>query len=192
MIISKPKLKNYLTIEGETNIRIAKTEVDGKTEYERFYLINFLNIKKNTYVISTFGRVFLFDSQEQLPVNRINNDHHYINLRLDNGNSKKFLIHTLVAYAFIPHTPDDIKLKRKYIHHKNWVNKDVYSWNLEWRNRTEISYMTKLRDNDYTCEQLKEIAIKLLRNRIPSGEISKILDNKITNEEIRKLKRHCI
>lgn len=192
MIISKPKLKNYLTIEGETNIRIAKTEIDGKVEYERFYLINFLNIKKNTYVISTFGRVFLFDSQNQLPVTRLNNGHYVISLKLDNGKSKKFLIHTLVAYAFIPHTPDDIKLERKYIHHKNWVNKDIYSWNLEWRNRIEINYMTQIKNNDYTYEKLKNIAIKLLKNNIPSGDIAKILDNKISNKEIRKLKRHCV
>jgi hypothetical protein len=115
----------------------------------------------------------------------------YVYLKTEDGYGRKFPVRRLVACAFIPRTSTDIKLNRDYVHIKNWSNGEIYAWNLEWKSKTEIMYMDIIRKNDFNKEEFKEIAIKLIKSHIPVSDILKIIDNKLSKEEVAKLKRHC-
>ena len=104
---------------------------------EIFYKIDFLNIRKDTYLISNYGRIFSLNTKSQM--HNANQKSGYIRLNLtmeqgygDNYNRKSFNLHYLVATAFIIKTEDDILKGRDIPNHKNLITSDNHVWNLEW------------------------------------------------------------
>lgn len=100
---------------------------------EIFYEIDFENIRTGMYIISSYGRIFSrFTNKELVPVKRYHDNHLTIMLTRNGEPNRTFLIHRLVAYAFIWKTEEDIMLGREYVNHKNLVQWDNTVWNLEW------------------------------------------------------------
>ena len=110
---------------------------------EEFSYISMEDIKPESYFITSYGRVFTVYGKELFPdyYNSIRENNVYMRIELGCTTyykRRKFFIHRLVAYAFIPRTDEDIKLNRDCVNHK--FNKDGrcnYVWNLEWCNISE-------------------------------------------------------
>lgn len=98
---------------------------------ECFRVIDFYNIKENMYIISSYGRIFSMHTGRELQPS-INNEYKRLELMTIHGYKLNFLIHRLVAMAFIPKTEEDIRLNRDIVNHKNCVKVCNYVWNLEW------------------------------------------------------------
>ena len=192
MIISKPKSKNLFTLNPIPALKTKKKKVNGEYVNETFYLINFLDIKKNTYIISSFGRVFSLKTKEELPVSVIK-DTNYTSVYLENeeGKKKKYPVGKLVAYAFVPHTGTDIKLNRDIVHFINWKSEDIYVWNIEWRTRSEVRSMANIHKNKPSKEKLEKIAVKLIKAGIPVLDILEITEFGLSKEEVLKIRKHC-
>ena len=101
---------------------------------EMFYIINFSGIKKNKYVISSYGRIFTFtNNKEMCPT--FSGGYRRISLRMEEGqeyDKKFFSMHRLVAMAFIPKTIEDLQLGRDLVNHKDTIKSNNYYKNLEW------------------------------------------------------------
>ena len=110
--------------------------------YEIFYKIDFFNIKKDSYIISSYGRIFSLNTMKE--TSPITHNNGYLNIVLvmekgygDLNNRKAFKIHKLVAMAFIVKTEEDYALNRDIPNHKNLIRNDNHVWNLEWVNEQE-------------------------------------------------------
>lgn len=174
---------------------VKRKKINGQWVYERFYPINFFGIKENSYVISSFGRVFsLIKNKELKPnVDTKRNNYTCVTLCMENGKGKKFPIHALVAAAFIPRSNSDIRLNRTSVHHKNWDNDYNYFWNLEYRSPMEIVYMGRIQDNkDLEDDEIIKIICKLLELKIPIVEIFDIIDRRMSKDTISKIKNKKI
>ncbi len=104
---------------------------------EIFYKIDFLNIKKDTYIISSYGRIFSLNTNKEMTHSTNETLYRQIQLAMEDGygnqfNRKSFRIHRLVAMAFIVKTVEDIILGRDIVNHKNLIKNDNHVWNLEW------------------------------------------------------------
>lgn len=101
---------------------------------EMFYIIDFYGIKKNKYVISSYGRIFTFTTGKEMCHND-SNGYRRLCLRLegeDEKDKKFFPVHRLVAMAFIPKTLEDLALGRDIVNHKDTIRSNNYYKNLEW------------------------------------------------------------
>ena len=103
---------------------VKRKKINGNYIYEQFYLIDFFDIRDESYIISSFGRIFSLITKQEIKghKNPKRNNYSTIMLRCNNREERNFPIHTLVARAFIPKTASDKRLKRVYVHHKNWDN----------------------------------------------------------------------
>ena len=174
---------------------VQREKVNGKYIYEIFYLIDFLDIKENSYVISSFGRVFSLIVNRELvsTAEKFRDNYKTIQLMDNTGNKRKFPVHCLVARAFIPKTESDIKMNRIYIHHKNWDNGYNYYWNLEWRSPVEIMVMTRIKNTENIEEyELVTIVCKLLENGEPTEDIFDIICEKMSKHKIWMIKKGLI
>lgn len=109
---------------------------------EEFKLLVYENVKLNKYYISSYGRLFtVYGRQMRYVECTINPNVIYYNvlLQCDGFNKERnFFVHRLVAFMFIPKTPDDILNGRDYINHKYILDgRCNYVWNLEWLNDPE-------------------------------------------------------
>lgn len=110
--------------------------------YEIFYKIDFFNIKKDSYLISSYGRLFSLNTNKERIAPYQESGYQRINLVVEKGygdsnNRKSFNIHKLVATAFIVKTEEDYALNRDIPNHKNLIRSDNHVWNLEWVNGQE-------------------------------------------------------
>lgn len=182
---------NYLTNNLINPSDVKRKKINGKYVYEKFYLIDFLDIKENSYIISSFGRVFSLILRKELKCSMdiSSNNYKSTTLKCNDGRECKFAIHRLVAYAFIPKTTTDKKLNRYYIHHKNYDNEYNYYWNLEWVSRFELDAINKINNDIEDEEDLIKVVRHLLEYgetvsdtfRIINGKLSKIMITKIKN-----------
>ena len=182
---------NYSLVNPIDEKDIKRKKVNGSYIYEKFYLIDFLDIKKDSYVISSFGRLFSLITQKELkPVsNSSRNNYASVQLKLNDGKSKKFAIHRLVARAFVIKTTADKQLDRKYVHHKNWDNDYNYYWNLEWRSQIELKIMERLNSNPELQEAdvVKEVCV-LLERGTTINDIHNMLGKFISIDKISRVK----
>ena len=128
---------------------------------EDFKIIDFLDIKRNKYFISTYGRVFTIYGkelkQEESHINK-NVIYYRVLLQCDkdlsNGvNEKRYLVHRLVAFAFIPKTEDDIVKNRNFVNHKyNTDGRCNFVWNLEWVTNSENILQSIYATDTYTID----------------------------------------
>lgn len=146
---------------------------------EEFKIIEFEDIKKNTYAISNYGRVMNINTNNIL--SQIN-DHGYRKVALYGNASKKFIyfIHVLVAHHFIPKTEDDINNNRNIINHKNFITSDNYVHNLEWVNYQE----NMAHFQEYGHLKMKNIVQRKTDgwNTVHRGE--EIYTSKLTEEQV--------
>ena len=171
---------------------VQRVKINGKYIYEKFYLIDFFNIKDTSYVISSFGRIFsLLTNCELKPYTYESNDYTVISLRGNDGKKHKFPLHSLVARAFVPKNSDDERLNRSFTHHKDWDNENNYYWNLEWRSPYEIIILTKLQE-DLDNDTLVDIVCKLLEKKESVDDVFAILDGKMSKHKIWAIKRRII
>ena len=141
---------------------------------EKFYLINFYNIKDNMYYISTYGRIFSLHTMRELkPAITIKSDkidnRYRVTLRMNDGTRKAFLIYRLVAMAFIPKSLEDYALGRDIVDHIDNFEMNNTIWNLRWSTAQEntinyyneqknlpktspISFVRKEEDKKYNME----------------------------------------
>lgn len=104
---------------------------------EIFYKIDFLNIKEDTYIISSYGRIFSLNTNSEMTPPIQKSGYRRLNLVVKEGfgdqfNRKSFNIHRLVAMAFIVKTEEDILLNRDIPNHKDLNKWNNCVWNLEW------------------------------------------------------------
>lgn len=180
---------NYLTTCPIDGVTTKRKKINGKYTYEKFYKIDFYNIKKDYYIISSFGRIFSLISEKELKQYSRKKDG-YTALRLQtNDGSRIFPVHCLVARAFITKTFADNRLNRVYVHHKNWDNEYNYDWNLEWRSQYEISIMKSVQTKKEYLEEddLIKYTCKLLEVQTPIVDIFEILDKQISKDKISKI-----
>ena len=102
---------------------------------EMFYIIDFYGIKKNKYVISSYGRIFTFTTGKEMS-SSYSAGYRRICLRMEqdeNEHGRRFFgVHRLVAMAFIPKTLEDLSLGRDIVNHKDTIRSNNYYKNLEW------------------------------------------------------------
>jgi hypothetical protein len=174
---------------------VKRKKINGKYITEKFYLIDFFDIRDNSYIISSFGRVFSLITNQEIKghKNPKRNNYNTIMLRCNNTRERNFPIHTLVARAFIPKTASDKRLNRVYVHHKNWDNDYNYYWNLEWRSSSEINMIYKIQNNkDIEEEEIVKVVCRLLERETPIVEIFDIIDRKLSKDKISRIKNKKI
>ena len=190
-----PNKKNYM-IENPINSKdVKRKKVNGEYVYEKFYLIDFLDIKENSYVISSFGRIFsLIKNKEMKPItNASRNNYKTIMLSTKDSKSKKYSLSRLVARAFVLKSPTDNKLNRKYVHHKNWDNDYNYYWNLEWRTNYEIRIMSRIQKmKDIDEDKIVKFVCILLEKGNSINDIYEIVYRLISKDKITKIKNRII
>ena len=81
------------------------------------------------YQVSDLGRVRSHKSGEWMVLKGVKNNKGYLFVNLyKDGNIKHFLVHRLVAQAFIPNDDDN----KTQINHRNEIKSDNRLWNIEW------------------------------------------------------------
>lgn len=186
---------NFFKTNPVINGDVKRKKFNGKYVYEQFYLIDFLDIKENSYVISSFGRLFSLITNKELKCNsdQSRNNYKTVVLCCNDGNSYKFPVHRLVARAFIQKTNSDKKMNRIYIHHKNWDNDYNYYWNLEWRSPLEIMILGRIENSkDITEDELVNIVCSLLERKETIVDIFDLLKGKMSKDKISKIKNRLI
>lgn len=186
-----PTKANYLPDNPINPKDVKRKKVNGEYVYERFYLIDFLDIRENAYVVSSFGRMFSLIKNKELKVtsNPSRNNYNTIQLRTKNGKHKKYAIHRLVARAFIPKSIADKRMNRKYVHHKNWDNDYNYYWNLEWRSQVELRIIGKVYKNPdlEEADVVKQVCV-LLEKGTTINDIHNMLGKFISKDKISRIK----
>ena len=186
---------NFLSSNPINKSDVKRKKINGKYVYEKFYMIDFLDIKKNAYIVSSFGRVFSLLTNQEIygTSNARKNNYNSVYLMTENGKVRKVAKHRLVARAFIPKTASDKKMNRIYVHHKNWDNDYNYYWNLEWRSPLEIIMIGRVQKNkEVEEEDIVKAVCSLLENKETIVDIFDMLDGKISKDKISKIKNKAI
>jgi len=105
------------------------------------------------YSVSNWGRVKNTKDNKLMKFNKTLSGYYRIQLQVK-GKSKNFLIHRLVATAFLPNREN-----KEQVNHKNTITTDNYVNNLEWVNNSENqihAYNNGLQEIKYItyCEEL--------------------------------------
>lgn len=108
-------------------------------EFETFYIIDFLNIKNNTYIISSYGRVFSLNRNIEMKQKITKDGYYEIKLKTNDNGNIYIKTHRLVAMAFLNRTREDNILYRLYINHKDSNRLNNFYKNLEWCTSIENS-----------------------------------------------------
>lgn len=186
---------NYSFVNPIKKTDVKRKKVNGKYIYEQFYLIDFLDIKEDSYVISSFGRIFsLITNKELKPTTELKkNNYKTVILMTNDGKQSKHPLHRLVARAFVEKTASDKRMNRLYVHHKNWDNDYNYYWNLEWRTSSEIKLIGQVQTKkDISEEDIAKIVCKLLERKETIADIFEIIGGKMSKDKISKIKNGLI
>lgn len=117
----------------------------------------------------------------------------YFMIRLYDGNSwKSFLLHRLIATAFVPN-PEN----KDTVNHKNGIKHDCRAENLEWMTRSEntlhafrIGLKEAAKGSDHGNALLTESKVEEIKRRLGSGEYQRIIaeDYGVSRGTIRDIK----
>lgn len=110
-------------------------------EPEEWSLIRNKDIKENTYLISTYGRIKNFYTGKILKESTINSEYKIVQLISSSGNNKykKMLVHRLVGEEFV-HNDNPYK---NTINHKDGNKLNNNASNLEWCTQSENNLHAK-------------------------------------------------
>lgn len=186
---------NFLSSNPINKSDVKRKKISGKYVYEKFYMIDFLNIKKNAYAVSSFGRVFSLLTNQEIygTSDKTKNNYTTVYLMSEEGKVLKLAKHRLVARAFIPKTASDKRMNRIYVHHKNWDNDYNYYWNLEWRSPLEIIMIGRVQKNkEVEEEDIVKAVCSLLEHNETIVDIFDMMDGKISKDKISKIKKRQI
>lgn len=141
-------MNNYFTPNPQNYFMYNPTNPNDQLWYgigypvEIFYKIDFWNIKKDTYIISSYGRMFSLNNNKEMSLTCQSNGYKQVQLAMEEGygnqfNRRSFKVHRLVAMAFIIKTEQDIILNRDIVNHKDLLIWNNCFWNLEWMTEQE-------------------------------------------------------
>lgn len=120
------------------------------------------------YIIKPTGKIFNLYTNKEIKPYKMANGYHQVTLYDFNGHHKKFLVHRLVAKAFIKN-PNNYET----VNHKNFDRSDNRVENLEWLSIGDnLRHARKYGTNIYTKERNAKISKS--RKGKPCPEITKI------------------
>lgn len=149
--------------------------ISGIEEQERFCVINSSGIKPDIYLISSFGRLFSFETEKEILPYK--GKYPKYKFKTTDGMTHTYMINRLVAEAFVPKTKADIKLKRDMIHCRDWNGRNSDYRNLQWVNNTELKILTAIKNGRNDQEYYKIYIKQLLDLDYSQSEICKLLPN---------------
>ena len=170
-------------------------EING--EKEKFKDINFLNIQSGLYLISDSGRIFYKKNREELKYYNITG-YKGCSLKLKDGSYKKFLVHILVAKAFLKKTYKDKKFNRTLVHPHEFVKSVDNVRFLKYTNRVELSYKSilyyKYKDSNKKSylETCAKYVYKLYKKNYNVDDILYVLEDYIKVKDINKFINNII
>lgn len=117
--------------------------------FETWKIIDFYSIKKNSYKISNFGRVYSLLSNKILSP-AISNGYYTVQLSMIDNSRKTFYIHRLVAKAFVYNSNEEIYTE---VNHINLLRSDNIVTNLEWVEKSE-NIVHEIQNRNHNVEQV--------------------------------------
>ena len=169
--------------------------MNGKKE--EFKKINFFKVASGMYKISNMGRVVFSSTGEEVKYGKSSGNCKYKTccLKLKDGSYKKFIVHILVAKAFIKKTTRDKKFRRDLIHcHEFQYMVDAAEF-LKYSNKKEISLRYNLykayKDNNHNANKTYlELCAKyvyiLYKDKYNIDDIIYVLGDYIKVKNIRR------
>lgn len=179
----KHKILNYNPIDRNDQIRKGN-------DIELFYVINIEGIKKDTYILSNYGRLFNMTTGVELMMTKRPSGYIVANLKSDDNKNKNIYPHRIIANIFIPKTKEDIEEKRNYILFIDGDKDNLSYTNMKWVSLKTIRSLanytketnklcTLTIDQVHTiCEYLeKGMRIKEIQNILPFNTTYSIISN---------------
>ncbi len=188
----KANTKNFYMKNPINPKDTKKKRYDGHLISERFYIIDFLDIEPNRYVISSFGRFFDLKTKSQIKLTRSSSGYLTATIRTADNKRKCVQIHRLVARAFVPKTTNDKKHKRYFVRHKDGSSDYNVYWNLVWANYVEIKAMCVASDPNSTESDIVKQVCRLLREGISKTEILRVINYTLSPNLINKIQQRKI
>lgn len=108
---------------------------------ELFYILDFDNIKENTYMISSYGRLFNLTTRKELMMTKRHTGYMVANVRDINNKVKNIYPHRIIAKLFIPKTKDDIEKDRNYILFIDGDKTNIRIDNMRWSSLKTIRHL---------------------------------------------------
>lgn len=152
-------------------------------EWRPITSISVPHIMEGAYLVSNFGRVYSNLSNKEIKLVESNNGYFRVNLRLDDGSARYFLIHRIVMIEF--HYIDNYM--EMQVNHEDGDKSNNIDDNLEWTTPSENiihAYKTGLKvkekgeDCSYatiTNEQARKIAQLITEKKYSQKEIADIV-----------------
>lgn len=114
---------------------------------EHLKYVDYRDVKKNVYAVTTYGRVINVKSGKELKQTD-KCGYRTVKLRCINKKSRTIYVHRLVANAFIPREFDDNGIEKTCVNHKDLNPWNNFVGNLEWVTHKEN--VIHAYDNDAT------------------------------------------
>lgn len=124
--------------------------------------ITYPTVKRGMYLISTNGLIWSNYAQCYMQSFLINSGYLVVNLRLEEGGAKKFLIHRLVAYEFC-NPPENFLSKE--VNHLNGNKTINTNQNLEWVSKSD-NMIHALETGLSSCHNETHYMSKLTNNQV--------------------------
>lgn len=162
------------------------------TDNEYWTRLIYKNVDPNRYLISTYGNIFDYIENSLVKIQNISENNRYLTVYLTttNGRKHRFLLHLLVANAFI----FDQNINRVVVNHKDGDKANPHVSNLEFtthKENTQHAIKSGLfkpkghNDNNLTEKEVVEIC-EMLQNGLSYASILNNLglDNSRNNREL--------